>query len=67
MAIITQTAVPGERDAPERDLILDVDAVCLKEFDPQDEDIWQELDELRAIKNTCFFGSLQESTLRRYQ
>ena len=66
-AIITQTVVPREPGADERDLILDVDAVSVKEFDASDPQIWHELDGLRQIKNKCFFGSLQEQTWRRYQ
>jgi uncharacterized protein (TIGR04255 family) len=66
-AIITQTVVPREPGADERDLILNVDAVSVKEFDSNDPQIWHELDELREIKNKCFFGSLQEQTWRRYE
>jgi uncharacterized protein (TIGR04255 family) len=67
LAIITQTMAPGEPSTGERGLILDVDAVTLKEFDPKDPGIWDELDQLREIKNTCFFGSLHEQTWRKYQ
>ena len=67
MAIIIQTVVPKEPGAEERDLILDVDAVSLKEFRAGDEEIWHELDELREIKNRCFFGSVLEATWRKYQ
>jgi uncharacterized protein (TIGR04255 family) len=68
MAIVTQTVVPQDPGADEeRDLILDIDAVSLRRFDPQDPEIWDELDQLREIKNTCFFGSLQEQTWRKYQ
>jgi uncharacterized protein (TIGR04255 family) len=67
MAVITQTVIPRETTSNERDLILDVDAVALMEFDPADPKIWDELDQLREIKNQCFFGSLQESTWRKYQ
>jgi uncharacterized protein (TIGR04255 family) len=66
VAIITQTAVPGDPTALERDLILDVDAVSLKEFEAGDSEIWHELDQLREIKNACFFGSIREQTWRRY-
>ena len=66
-AIITQTVVPPQPEAEERDLILDVDAVSLKDFDPKDPEIWAELDQLREIKNECFFGSLREQTWRKYQ
>ena len=67
VAILTETVVPPEPGADERDLILDVDAVSMKEFDASDPQLWHELDELRAIKNKCFFGSLQKQTWRRYQ
>lgn len=67
VAILTETVVPPQPGADERDLILDVDAVSLKEFDAGDPQLWHELDELRVIKNKCFFGSLQDSTWRRYQ
>jgi uncharacterized protein (TIGR04255 family) len=67
MAIITQTVLPKDPGAAERDLILDVDAVSLTEFGPKDADMWHELDELREIKNRCFFGSLQGATWRKYQ
>lgn len=67
LAIVTQTVVPGEPGADERGLILDVDAVTLKEFDPKDPRIWDEFDQLRDIKNTCFFESLQEQTWKKYQ
>jgi len=66
-AIVTQTVVPREPSADERDLILDVEAVSVTKFEAGDPQIWHELDELRAIKNKCFFGSLQEQTWRRYQ
>ncbi len=67
VAVITEAAVPREADAVERDLILNVDAVTVREFEPRDPAIWNELDELREIKNKCFFGSLQEQTWRKYQ
>lgn len=67
MAVITQTVVPREAPAHERGLILDIDAVAAKEFEPGDPEIWDELDQLRDIKNRCFFGSLQDQTWRRYQ
>ena len=67
MAIVTQTVAPLESGVDERDLILDIDAVSRRSFDPNDPEIWEELDQLRAIKNTCFCGSLQEQTWRKYQ
>jgi len=67
MAIVTQTVVPRVEGATERDLILDVDAVSTKEFSPKDEQLWVEFAKLREVKNTCFFGSLLDSTWRKYQ
>ncbi len=64
---ITQTVVPRQPESDERDLILDVDAIAQREFDSDDPQIWYELDDLRAIKNMSFFGSLREQTWRRYQ
>ena len=63
VAIITQTVVPREPGADERDLILNVDAVSVKEFDASDPQNWHELDELSSDSRTNAFSDRFKSRL----
>jgi uncharacterized protein (TIGR04255 family) len=48
-------------------VILDIDAFAVKELDPQGEELWNILEELRDLKNRCFFGSLTDRALELYK
>jgi len=66
-AVITE-ATDAPRDAPgEQKLILDIDVSATKELDPGSERMWEELDGLREIKNSCFFSSLEQPVWEAYQ
>lgn len=62
---ITQTIEPGEYDecVP---LIFDIDAFWPQRFDPDDEKAWHKLEDLRAIKNRVFFGSITDKMQERF-
>ena len=66
-AFLSQTIIPPDLDTAEPGLILDIHAVSSQEFDPGSPQIWNELDQLREIKNACFFGSVKEQTWRKYE
>lgn len=67
-ASITQASEPLlEPESTTRGLILDIDAFSTRSFDVGDDAIWQEFDELRTIKNRCFFKSVNETMWRAFQ
>jgi uncharacterized protein (TIGR04255 family) len=53
------TSVPG--------LILDIDTFSTRTFDIDDDAIWKEFDELRTVKNMCFFKSLKRAAWEVYR
>jgi uncharacterized protein (TIGR04255 family) len=53
---------PGER-VP---VILDIDAFKVANFDPPSQNIWDTLENLRQLKNQCFFGTITEATAELY-
>jgi uncharacterized protein (TIGR04255 family) len=63
--ILTQ-ALEGVRkdNAP---IVLDIDVFITRQFDPQDEEFWYCLDQLRDFKNTVFFESITEKTTELFQ
>ncbi|HLE80105.1 MAG TPA: TIGR04255 family protein [Dehalococcoidia bacterium] len=65
-ANLTQALEPG-LDANSVTIILDIDAYKLGEFDPRGPEIVRVLEALHGFKNTIFFGSLTEATLRLYE
>lgn len=54
---------PGAR-AP---IILDIDAFKLTDLELSNQDLWDILEELRALKNRCFFGTITEATAELYE
>jgi uncharacterized protein (TIGR04255 family) len=68
-AVITQATLPAENaaESTKRAIILDVDAFSDVSLAPDSPAVWAEFDELRAVKNQCFFGSLDESTWSAYR
>lgn len=67
-ASITQASEPiTDGGAQVRGLILDIDAFSTRPFEIGDQDLWQEFDELRAVKNKCFFESLKQETWEAFR
>lgn len=68
-AVITQATIPLEDGGAsgKRSLILDIDAFSETSLAPDSDEIWAEFEELRIVKNRCFFDSLQTETWRAYQ
>src|SRR5690606_10051426 len=60
--------VESVQEEPSGDLALglDIQAVVQREFSPESEELWSEFDELRSIKNKCFFESLKQSKWEEY-
>lgn len=48
-------------------VILDIDAFASADLDPGDPEIWQRLDQLRELKNRCFFGTITEQAAELYE
>ena len=63
ITLALESASPGE-PVP---VILDIDAFILKTLDPEDPELWKILDDLRALKNRCFFGTLTEHAAELYE
>jgi uncharacterized protein (TIGR04255 family) len=63
--ILTQ-ALEGvhENYAP---IVLDIDVFIARQFEPQDQEFWNSLDQLRDFKNTVFFESITEKTTELFQ
>ncbi|MEW5975843.1 MAG: TIGR04255 family protein [Acidobacteriota bacterium] len=58
-------SAPGEPPAP---VILDVDAYRRAlALSPENEDLWAILEQLRQLKNRCFFGCLTERAVELYE
>ena len=68
-AVITQTSIPAEDGAAStsRSILLDIDAFTEIDLAPDSPELWAEVEALRAVKNSCFFNSLQPETWRTYQ
>jgi len=67
-ASITQASEPLlEAESTTRGLILDIDAFSTREFEVGDDTLWDEFDELRTIKNRCFFKSVSETMWREFR
>ncbi|MEJ2407238.1 MAG: TIGR04255 family protein [Candidatus Thiodiazotropha sp.] len=57
-------------DRPEEDfapITLDIDAVKQCEYDPQNTNIWLDLDKLRSFKNDVFFESITEKSAELFK
>jgi len=62
-AILTQALLTKEIAPQERiPILLDIDVFRTGEFAPESESIWDALEDLRAIKNEVFFGSITKRT-----
>lgn len=48
-------------------VFLDIDAFLQTNLDPASEELWALLESLHAVKNRCFFGSLEEEAVRLYE
>jgi uncharacterized protein (TIGR04255 family) len=57
-------STPPEGPTP---VILDIDAYAFRNLTPDSEDLWVTLEQLRELKNRCFFGSLTERAVELYQ
>jgi uncharacterized protein (TIGR04255 family) len=68
-AAITQATLPIETGGTsgKRSLLLDIDAFVETSLAPEAPELWQEFEELRIVKNRCFFQSLQPETWEAYQ
>jgi len=63
--ILTQ-ALEGvhENYAP---IVLDIDVFISRQFEPQGQEFWNCLDQLRGFKNSVFFESITEKTTELFQ
>lgn len=66
-AVIQQATESGRPRDGVRGLIFDVEAQHSCDLDHDSEAIWEHLEELRRIKNRCFFESIKPSTLEVYR
>lgn len=48
-------------------VILDVDAFTFSDLAPEDQKLWKTLENLRELKNRCFFGSLTDKAVELYK
>ena len=48
-------------------VILDVDAFIFSDLAPEDQKLWKILENLRELKNRCFFGSLTDNAVELYK
>jgi uncharacterized protein (TIGR04255 family) len=64
-AITLATAPPSAPDVAA--VILDIDAFSLVQFPVESAKMWEELNELRQIKNRCFFDSLNPSYVEKFR
>ncbi len=48
-------------------VILDIDAFRVTDLELPNQDLWDILEELRALKNRCFFGTITEATAGLYE
>lgn len=49
-----------------RMLIVDIDVFVERSFSPSGEELWEELEALRDVKNRCFFNTLQQKKWEEY-
>jgi uncharacterized protein (TIGR04255 family) len=64
-AIITQAAEPTtELHQP---FLFDIDVFRQHPFDPDSPATWELLEQLRAVKNQIFFGSVTDKTLELFE
>ncbi|MDD5321339.1 MAG: TIGR04255 family protein [Methylococcales bacterium] len=60
-------AMESIRSGEPAPVILDVDAFTFTTLDPEDEKLWAILENLRDLKNRCFFGSLTDQAVELYK
>lgn len=48
-------------------IVLDIDVFIARQFEPQEQEFWRCLDQLRDFKNTVFFESITEKTTELFQ
>ncbi|MBK7539869.1 MAG: TIGR04255 family protein [Myxococcales bacterium] len=65
-SVITEHLGPGDSERA-RVLIFDIEVSSEGMFSPADESVWNELHELRKIKNSCFFEAFTESALEEFR
>ena len=67
-ALVTIVQAYGAETPNEKaKVILDIDAVCLEEYDSNTGKQWELLDTLRTLKNNAFFKSLLPKALEPYK
>lgn len=64
---LTVSLQPSQEIRPELPVIMDIDVFAFRKFSPRDTNIWTCLDDLRKIKNDCFFGSITEKAAELYE
>lgn len=47
-------------------VIIDIDAFYVENLEPGNDKLWQMVEDLRNLKNRCFFGALTDSALELY-
>jgi len=68
ITILTQLLEPNVATTLEKvPLILDIDVQCQKQFEPHSSEIWQNLNQLRGLKNAAFFESITETAAQLYE
>ena len=60
-------SLPPGKPEPVIPVIFDIDAFVHKELDIEDVELWNILDNLRELKNRCFFSALTEPALELYK
>ncbi len=68
-AVITEATMrPADGGAPDkRSILLDIDAFSDTDLATDGDGLWDEFEELRIVKNRCFFQSLQRRTWEAYK
>jgi uncharacterized protein (TIGR04255 family) len=66
-AVIIHEALANPTDPDRIPLILDLDAFAMVAIDPNSNELWDRLEQLREFKNQVFFGSLTDRCLEMYK
>jgi uncharacterized protein (TIGR04255 family) len=65
--LVQNTAPNTGPDDGHRFFVFDIDTASSASFDPREDELWVEAEELRRIKNKCFFDSLQPQILEEFK
>jgi uncharacterized protein (TIGR04255 family) len=66
VAVVQGLGLPPPLGAGPTVATLDIDAFSGYHYAPESARVWEQLEQLHAVKNMAFFGSLHESFWRRY-